>query len=326
MAIGSKRNYSTVFVLAKIVVSAAGVYVFISTRDLSETVTRLFAITCRISFDANAFFHYRVRIDLFIVYVGIIVALIYVRIGGIYAVDAGHGIAARHFRRIFKGMKLSIIVISTAALPGFFFLKHKHIHSQSDWTALQPYITLIPILSLLVLRNAHPAFRAFHSTAFAWLGRYSGEMYVMQDHLWLAGDQEAVLHTGLFHGDGSVARDRWRDLLLLTPLYLIACCILGDATGTIVKYFTTQSVSEEPRQAGNTASTGGVEVPLLSMDEIEMENALGEKRRVQQRVWDRICWPRRVGHRAFLVLGVMWVLNMVSSLCSLFKRIALTND
>jgi hypothetical protein len=51
MAIGRKRNTSNLFVISKIIVSAAAVHIFISTRDLPETVVRIFSITCKISFD-----------------------------------------------------------------------------------------------------------------------------------------------------------------------------------------------------------------------------------------------------------------------------------
>lgn len=77
-------------------------------------------------------------------------------------------------------------------------------------------------------------------------------MYVLQDHIWLAGDQQAVLRTGIFGaagaGDETVWGDRWRDLIVVTLGYLVGCKIVGDATGGIAEWFV--------REEGGSGSSG----------------------------------------------------------------------
>ena len=324
MAIASKHNGFKPFVLGKLVASAALVHTFISTRDLPETVVRFFAITCKMSFDTREFFHHRVQIDQYIVYVGMAVAVAYIWLREVLDSDGRRDVMAVYFRRHFRRLKLVAIALALVGLPSFIYMVHSHIHSQSEWTARQPYITFVPILAFLVLRNAHPTLRNFHSVAFAWLGRYSGEMYVMQDHLWLSGDQEAVLRSGLFHGDETVPYDRWRDLLLITPLYLIACSVVGDATSTITTFFIKPSISIEARPIRHLTPVNEVEMSLLSNMETGDEAVVDEKPLPRLNILVRVrqwLWPTNIRDRAMLVLALMWGLNMVGCYNSHIEKV-----
>jgi hypothetical protein len=251
-----------------------------------------------------------------------LVGMLYVWLGKCLDPNDRQDRTARYLRRLFPGLKYLAIATALVTLPGFLYLVHQRIHSQNEWTGWQPYITFIPILSFLTVRNAHPILRNFHSVVFAWLGRYSGEMYVMQNHLWLAGDQEAILTTGMFHGDETVPSDRWRDLALLTPLYFIACSIIGDTTGTITTAFTKPPSQTNTHQTSNSTSTEEVEMRLLPDGEIEDDDLTSEKRRPNLGLLERIRrfrpWPREVRDRTILVLALMWLLNIVSCLSSHF--------
>ncbi|KAK5127329.1 hypothetical protein LTR85_006668 [Meristemomyces frigidus] len=312
LAVGRRHNEHTLFLVAKIVTSAALVRTFLNTRDLPETVVRLFALTCNISFDAGAFFHLRVKSDQYIVYLGMLAAMFYIWSKDVLSSDRHQDALSRHFRRIFPSLKHTVIAAALIAFIYFWYWVYNQIHSQADFVQWQPYITFVPILAFTVLRNAHPYLRNVHSLAFAWLGRYSGEMYVMQDHLWLAGDQEAVLRTGLFHGDESVSRDRWRDLLLITPLYLIACSIIGNATVTIMTWSVRQPTPVPNHPVGRTLD--GVEMRLLpGVDADEEEESSSEKSVPRVNHWKRLrrlLWPTKIRDRAIMVLALMWFLNM----------------
>ncbi|KAK4549729.1 hypothetical protein LTR36_005030 [Oleoguttula mirabilis] len=316
LAVGRRHNAHTLFVIGKILASAALVRAFLNTRDLPETVVRLFALTCNISFDAGAFFHLRVAGDSYIVYIGMLAAMFYIWSKNVLlGSDLYQDTISRRFRQAFPLLKHVIIAISLVGLFCFWYWVYYHIDSQADFVSWQPYITFVPILAFTVLRNAHPYLRNVHSVAFAWLGRYSGEMYVMQDHLWLAGDQEAVLRTGLFYGNESVSQDRWRDLLLITPLYLIACSLIGNATVTIMTWFVQEPVPAIERDIpSNGRALDDVEMSLLSGDGADdIGQALNEKSVPRASHWERLrsaIWPNQVRNRAIVVLAVMWLLNM----------------
>ena len=321
LALGRRYNEYTGFLLGKIAASAYLVHTFLNTKDLPLTVVRLFRITCKMDFDSGAFFGHRVEQDRYIVFVGMLAAMLYIYIRAVVEKDDRQDRISRTVRKVWPAAKWSSIVLAAGAHAGFWYWIRTHIENQTHFGKIQAYITGIPILTFIVLRNAHPVLRNWHSVAFAWLGRYSGEMYVMQDHLWLADDQEAVLRSGLFHGNETFLGDRWRDVVLLTPLYLITCSIIGDATGVIANWF----IEEQPVSSSSSISVQRpveeVEMGLLDGSEARDEHmSPNEKaidtprwwRQTHRRLSLRRIWPNKLKHRIWLVLGIMWFLNMVS--------------
>ncbi|KAK3055894.1 hypothetical protein LTR09_003128 [Extremus antarcticus] len=315
MAIGADKNKYKPFLVGKILLSAALVHTFINTRDLPETVVRFFTISCNMSFDAREFFHHRVKIDQYIVYVGMLVAIFYLWAKEALSDETTGSRLKKAFRRHFFWLSIMAAVVAAVGFAGFWYYVWGHIKSQSEWTDLQPYITAIPILTFLILRNAHPLLRNFHSAAFAWLGRYSGEMYVMQDHLFLAGDQEAVLRTGLFNGDETVGNDRWRDLVLIVPLYLITCTVIGETTAAITTWFVAENEAAETKESSAVEEVPEVEMSLLSDGDGERNDRGGARYMMRRMRWSPTVrwpslWPRTVRNRTIVVLAAMWLLNV----------------
>ena len=316
LAIGAQYNRYRTFVIAKIGISAYLVHTFVNTPDLPETVVKLFVLVFRMSFDANEFFDHRVRIDQYIVYMGMLIAMLYLWILETLGSEPPTGRVKRLFRRFFVPIKIATVIATAFILPYFWYWANTSLESKGQWTEHQPYITVIPVLSFLVLRNAHSTTRNWFSFAFAWLGRYSGEMYVMQDHLWLAGDQRAILRTGFFRGDDTVAGDRWRDLVLVTPLYFIACCIIGDSTATITNWFTKEAAPRQLPAPSEAGPASEVEMALLGEKDKEDDEEPVEKSR-SWRLVDMLSislWPGKVRDRTLLLLAFMWFLNLVSQL------------
>ncbi|XP_067685782.1 N-acetylneuraminate 9-O-acetyltransferase-like isoform X1 [Haliotis asinina] len=55
------------------------------------------------------------------------------------------------------------------------------------------YITFLPIISYIVLRNVPGWLRTRYSSFFAWFGKISLELFISQYHIWLAADTHGVL-------------------------------------------------------------------------------------------------------------------------------------
>ena len=321
LAIAPGLNKNRLTLVCKIVASAVLVRAFINTKDLPNTFVRLLTLTFKMSFDANAFFDYRVKIDEYIVYVGMLSAVLYLWLKDVLYSTKRYGKFTDSFRRAFPMLKVVTITGSTATFAYFWYWVHYNIKSNSEWTKLQPLIGPIPILAFIVLRNAHPVLRNFYSGAFAWLGKYSGEMYTMQNHIWLAGDQESVLRTGFFYGDGTLRNDRWRDLVIITPLYLIACWVIGDATVAISNWFLKED-NESIRGAlpkkthPRARSASAVEMGLLAGEDVTSDEDVSEKDDFTDRpgLWQRVrgIWPRTIWGRAVLTLASLWFMNVVS--------------
>lgn len=321
LAIAPSLNKNKLTLICKIMVSAFLVRNFITTQELPETFVRLLTLTFKMSFDARSFFDYRVKIDEYIVYVGMLSAMLYLWLKDVLYSDKRHGKFTEDARRIFPWVKNIVIAASAVIFVYFWYWVHYNFRSTREWAKWQSIVGPIPILSFIVLRNAHPTLRNFYSGAFAWLGKYSGEMYTMQNHIWLAGDQESVLRTGLFYGDGTLMNDRWRDLVVITPLYLIACCVIGDATGAIANWFIQENPSSSEKQSqkqrrARVASSSAVEMGLLAGENVTVDDDSSEKREEPRppRLLERIgsFAPGTVKGKALLTLAVLWIMNLVS--------------
>lgn len=330
MAIAPSLNKNKALLIGKIIASATFVRTFITTKDLPETFVRLFALVFKMSFDARAFFDYRVKIDEYIVYVGMLAAVLYLWLKDVLYNDQRQSNFTQNLRRLFPILKYTTILLSALTFAYFWYWTNQTIPSPREWASWQSLIGPIPVLAFIVLRNATPTLRNYHSAAFAWLGTYSGEMYTMQNHIWLAGDQESVLRTGIFYGDGTLVNDRWRDLVVITPLYLIACGVIGNATGVIANWFLREEdgekepsaalPSQQTRHKARVASTSAVEMGLLAGENVtaDCQKEASEKDAVhappRPGMLRRIgaFWPRTVKGRAVLVLASLWFMNVVS--------------
>ena len=349
LAIAPGLNKNKLTLICKIIASATLVRTFITTHDLPETFVRLLALTFKISFDARAFFDYRVRIDEYVVYVGMLSAVLYLWLKDTLYSERRHDKSAETLRAWFPRLKIATIALAALALPYFWYKVHLHFKQASDWASWQSVLGPIPILCFIILRNSHPLLRNYHSAAFAWLGKYSGEMYTMQNHIWLAGDQESVLRTGFFQGDGTLRNDRWRDLVVLTPVYLVACWVVGEGTGVIAEWFLDEEEKDEgkertpgsasssssrpynrKRSHGRAASTSAVEMGLLAGENFTSSSSssssssfdddayFSEKHAPHQPSSPGLLrrvkgiWPGTVWGRTLLTLAVLWAMNLVS--------------
>jgi hypothetical protein len=125
----------------------------------------------------------------------------------------------------------------------------------------------------------------------------------------------------LFYGDGTLLNDRWRDLAVITPLYLIACWVIGDATGVIANWFLKEDDQAKGRTApkqrhARAGSTSAVEMGLLAGENVTADEEISEKYNTVERpgLWQRVrgIWPSTVWGRAVLTLASLWFMNVVS--------------
>ncbi|XP_023945723.2 N-acetylneuraminate 9-O-acetyltransferase [Bicyclus anynana] len=62
-----------------------------------------------------------------------------------------------------------------------------------DCNEIHSYVTFLPIVSYILLRNVSGALRTRHSSLFAWFGTITLELFASQSHIWLAADTHGVL-------------------------------------------------------------------------------------------------------------------------------------
>lgn len=112
--------------------------------------------------------------------------------------------------------------------------------------------------------------------------------------MWLAADAKGVLSLGIFRGNGTLSQDRWRDFLLLTPVFLVAAWCVSQACEEVTWLVVGDGTLEN--------------LPVAVVKEKE---AVADGRwRPRSGCWGG--WLRLSGVRFALVLGGLWVLNLVS--------------
>ncbi|RBR19191.1 uncharacterized protein FIESC28_05656 [Fusarium coffeatum] len=251
MAICSGFNDSIKVLGSKILASFVFVSLVLNFTPLMKWLFAILELVFRIKWDL-AEWEFRVTLDGAIVFVGMLAGVIHQRVE----------------RDAFWYTNYKFwIMPSIMSIAGFTYL----CSSMSDkaiYVMLHPIISIFPVLAFICLRNASTSMRNHYSTASAWLGKCSLETFILQFHVFLAGDTRGVLLLDIFKGDGSLLGDRWRDLAVLVPIFFWISHLVAEASGHIVKMIMGESKQR----------------PTLHDPEDDDENQL----KIVEPVWERM--------------------------------------
>ena len=323
MRVGNSRNESIWFVLSKIVVSAVLVTALHAIPGILEVVFGVLRITCRIHWSV-AEWRFRLLLDGFIVYIGMIFALLLTTITSALQHQPA-GIIARYFRLA----HITLVLASLIVIPGYWLLTRRS-PDKYDYNWWQPYISFLPIVSFIILRNSHRHLRNFHSTIFAWLGRCSLETFTLQYHIWLAGDTKGLLSIGVFGRKASYVSGRLGDFLVLTPIFLWLSWRVAEATGVATTWIINggdcarESVlplghdrvrDESSLEMKRLEDSAGDETEHSALSAAERTNGsypdLTERSRTGRTVFFIRAWRKDLRLRIALLFAAMWILNWV---------------
>ncbi|XP_054721420.1 N-acetylneuraminate 9-O-acetyltransferase-like [Uloborus diversus] len=91
-----------------------------------------------------------------------------------------------------RGISLTAAFLSLLGLGGYamfaFLCRNKR-----ECNEVHPYVSFVPILSYLILRNISGYLRTKYSMFFSWFGNISLELFIAQYHIWLSADTHGVL-------------------------------------------------------------------------------------------------------------------------------------
>jgi len=313
MWIGRDRNSDMRFICAKFAISAVLVTVFTKTPGVLESVFSALRFVARIKWDAVEW-RFRVALDMWIVYIGMIIAILFVKASDITSLPQW-----LKYRAI-------AIAMSVLTIPAFliFEVTQKDKFAYNKW---HPYISFLPILAFIVLRNSSQRLRNTHSAAFAFIGRCSLETFILQFHIWLAGDTKGIL---LVIGP---SQWRWLSFIVGTTLFTYMSWKIAAVTGTISEWIAGMQKKVSTRHIPVIALTP----PAMANEEKSCEEA-GEKddgdglvdsesallplpvSSIRQLSFNEklvrvaaIYWEDYLGVRIGVVLVSLWFLNIVSS-------------
>ncbi|UNI19138.1 N-acetylneuraminate 7-O(or 9-O)-acetyltransferase [Purpureocillium takamizusanense] len=239
LAIGSGYNDTGNAVIAKIAISAfvvAAVFLF---TPISEWVFAILRAVFRIDWDLHEW-QFRVSLDIFIVYIGMLAGMASVR--------------SKLWSRLLVETKLSGLV-GLVIVAGYWYLSNRYFATKQEYNWWHPYASFVPIMGFVAARNVAAPVRVFYSRAFAWLGRCSLETFTLQFHLLLASDTKGVLLLDGLAGDGSLAADRWRHLIVIVPFFLWLSHATAEATGDLTTLLTCATAEQvKPEDVGDSES------------------------------------------------------------------------
>lgn len=218
MIVGSKYNDRTGFLLAKITISMALHTWFMRESWLLTEIFDFFQSMFRIEWVAREW-NFRVTLDGFIVYVGMLTAIAFIKIRELRLTD----------HHLWPLVSRCAIVGSALAVLWFFWFEL----SRADkfaYNAWHPYVSAIPVLAFVILRNANVTLRSSSSRVFAFIGTCSLETFIMQYHFWLAGDTKGVLLV--------VPGTSWRPLnmVITTIMFIWLSHKVAEATGVLTAW------------------------------------------------------------------------------------------
>ena len=217
LRIGNEHNSSLNFIFAKAVLSAILTTACIMIPGTLELISTALQRSCGMTWDVQRW-RSSTSLDMYIPYAGMILAILCHRLSQLNSGSslAGHSIdSLLRFIKSQHALFQNVAILASVILLAIFWSGVRRLPEKDDYNQWHPYISWIPIISILALRTSHSYLRNIHSRAFTWLGRCSLELYVLQYHIWLAADGSGLLRIGLWN--------RWAESAILTLVFLWVC-------------------------------------------------------------------------------------------------------
>lgn len=310
MRIGHTSNTSMPFLLGKIGISVALVTGFVKSPKLFESIFRLLQYTCRIKWNVKEW-RFRLALDLYIVYAGMLAAILYSRVSDIlhtqrFPQHDQISVIRRHWITI----RILSVIVALMVLPAFWSFAHRF-PDKFEYNLWVPYISPIPIACYIILRNCNQFFRNTYSSIFAWLGRCSLETFTLQFHIWLAADTKGLLSLGVFGRKITHTEGRHFDLAVLTMIFLWLSWLTADATATVTNWII------DPDQSEFLIDTQSIPLPIIKV--VESRPLLDglSKRKHHAGVLSRSAksmkalWMEKLEVRLFAMMLSLWTLNIM---------------
>lgn len=254
MYIGHHANHVVWFVVLKIVIMGALTGALIHVPGVLEWTFDVLAVLFNIHWDA-AEWRFRLGLDAWIVYLGMLFALATIKL----TESKWH----EHNKHAWRIIKYALMIpVSVLSLVWYFYFELSQ-PSKQAYNAYHPYISWIPILAFVVLRNATARIRNTTSRFYELIGKCSLETFIGQFHMWLAADTKGLL---IILSDPSWTRTPlgwWFNFCLSSVLFVFVCYHLNKTTGEITQWICTAAAPASSSTTARSAQNEEQQVPLL---------------------------------------------------------------
>ncbi|BGP21038.1 hypothetical protein JCM10213_002927 [Rhodosporidiobolus nylandii] len=179
--LGHKYNDKPLFLLVKLFVAAALTAAYFTIPGPLESTFSVINSIFGTAWNATEW-RFRQTLDMWVVWVGMLTAYALIKIKELRLPDHPQWPAWERYA----------IWTSAATMAGYFVFELTR-ESKFVYNRYHPYVSIAPVLAFIVLRNATPALRSTSSKFFIFFGQCSLETFIIQFHLFIAGDTRGII-------------------------------------------------------------------------------------------------------------------------------------
>lgn len=228
MAFGSQYNDRTAFLVSKILIVMAFTTFVIEEEWILKEIFSVLGGVFNIGWSAKES-SFRLRLDYWIIYFGMLTAIAFMKVRDNRLAD--HPLWPTVVKVSIGGSVVCILWFFAFELmqPSKFTYNHWH-----------PYISWVPIVSFVILRNANATLRSASSRMFGFIGRCSLETFIVQYHLWMAADTKGLLII--------IPWTRWRvlNMIVTTTIFVWLSNQVAQATTVMTSWICGSGKGSEP--------------------------------------------------------------------------------
>ncbi|KAI7856938.1 10 TM acyl transferase domain found in Cas1p-domain-containing protein [Circinella umbellata] len=250
MYIGHSSNKTSWFLLCKLLVAFTMTTIIIQSPGVLEDIFDLLKFLFNIHWNATEW-RFRLGLDAYIIYIGMLCAYATIKFNEYRLQEHPWWPTAKKFSIITSGILLTGYFIFELSMP-----------TKYVYNGVHPYISWVPIIAFIVLRNATVQLRNTSSRFFIFFGRISLETFIGQFHMWLAGDTKGLLVV-ISHARATQGFGWWFNLVVSSILFVFVSYYLSQTTGELTRWLCSAITSGESRRATDNTSGTYHAVPLL---------------------------------------------------------------
>ncbi|KAM0812839.1 putative Cas1p 10 TM acyl transferase domain-containing protein [Seiridium cardinale] len=227
-----------------------------------------------------------------------------------------------------KPIKPLACAFSALFILFFTVVTQTQLHDKWQYNVGHPYMSWIPVLSFLVLRNSHKRLRNSYMAIPAALGKISLETYILQYHIWLGGDATSKLRLSIWDRYGGpswlAGPGQLLEILLISGFFICVSAYVRYATEILTKwlfYGGSPSVSHgfaesSPEMTGKERSheKGSGRIFSGTTGHWESKGEVGhDQYRTGLLSRLRYLTANEAGGKVLVMLVVLWVGNLIYS-------------